>query len=353
MVGVVCKTYNQSNYIEETMHGFTMQQTSFPFVCCIIDDASTDGEGEVIRKYVKKNFEVENASLFRTEETGDYILWVSRHKINRNCFFAVYFLKYNHYSMKKSKSSYLSKWDTCKYLALCEGDDYWISCQKLQKQVSFLKVHSDYAMVCCRAKRYSQRKMIFMDDARSYDYSRDVEVEDVVLRGGGFIPTCSMVYRTCVTHDYPDYCLKCHVGDWPLQIMCIMKGKVYYDNDAMVVYRIDNPDSWTCRYVRYDYMKQYEGMKSEVLMLEGFAKDYPLYRRVLLSKAYNIIAKHAPIKMIQYRKYNYYTRLFRDRLEKMDSDIRSVFVKKSSPFIRIWEKLLSFVGQQRTFGHIL
>ena len=53
-VFVRCMTYNQSKYIVETMNGFTMQQTDFPFVCCIVDDSSTDGEQKIISKYLNK-----------------------------------------------------------------------------------------------------------------------------------------------------------------------------------------------------------------------------------------------------------------------------------------------------------
>ena len=53
-VCVRCMTYNQASYIEDALNGFCIQQTSFPFVCCILDDASTDGEPEVIKKYLRK-----------------------------------------------------------------------------------------------------------------------------------------------------------------------------------------------------------------------------------------------------------------------------------------------------------
>ena len=56
-VCVRCSTFNQAKYIEDTMNGFVMQQTDFPFVCCIVDDASTDGEQDVIKKYMDMHFD--------------------------------------------------------------------------------------------------------------------------------------------------------------------------------------------------------------------------------------------------------------------------------------------------------
>ena len=123
MVWVSCMTYNHSAFIVDAMNGFCRQQTNFPFVCTIIDDCSTDGEQQVIIKYLQTNFDLGTDSITRTDETNDYKLIFSRHKINKNCFFVVLFLKYNHYK-KKAKSPYISEWNQgSKYYAICECDD--------------------------------------------------------------------------------------------------------------------------------------------------------------------------------------------------------------------------------------
>ena len=70
------------------MDGFCMQETDFPFVCIIIDDASTDGEQEVIRQYLSEHFDLEN-DVTRNEETDHYRQTYARHKTNPNCYFAV------------------------------------------------------------------------------------------------------------------------------------------------------------------------------------------------------------------------------------------------------------------------
>ena len=148
MVFVSCMTYNHSLYIEDAMNGFCMQNTTFPFVCVIIDDASTDGEQEVILKYLRNHFEMEDPSIIKIEETDDFKMFYTRHKSNLNCFFVTYFLKNNHYSRKKTKKHYTEKWrNNTKYIAICEGDDYWTDSNKLQKQVIFLENHPDF-IVC-------------------------------------------------------------------------------------------------------------------------------------------------------------------------------------------------------------
>ncbi|MBQ6204464.1 MAG: glycosyltransferase, partial [Prevotella sp.] len=133
-VCVYCSTFNQTSYIKDTMDGFCMQQTNFPFVCLIMDDASTDGEPEVLEAYLNDHFDTE-----WTKETDDYHLTVARHQENRNCYFAVYLLKYNHYTIKKRKLKYFREVaDEIDYVAFCEGDDYWTDEHKLQKQADAL-----------------------------------------------------------------------------------------------------------------------------------------------------------------------------------------------------------------------
>ena len=148
------------------MNGFTMQQTSFPFVCTIVDDASTDGEQEVIRKYVEDNFDFsEGAAAFNKETEYAHITY-AQHNTNKNCYFAVLYLKENHYSQRKSKMGYLSEWrDMCEYEALCEGDDYWIMPEKLQVQYDMLlkapnamMVYTDYQTVDEHGKMINRPK---------------------------------------------------------------------------------------------------------------------------------------------------------------------------------------------------
>lgn len=146
MVFVRCMTYNQAPFIIDAMNGFTMQQTDFPFVCVIVDDASTDGEQEIIKQYLKDNFDLTDTNVVRKEETTDFVRFFAQHKENKNCFFVIILLKYNHYR-KKTKRPYFEEWyKDAKYIALCEGDDYWIDAQKLQKQINYFSNHEKCSM---------------------------------------------------------------------------------------------------------------------------------------------------------------------------------------------------------------
>lgn len=335
LVCVRCFTFNHAPYIEDTMNGFTMQQTTFPFVCVIVDDASTDGEPEVIKKYLQEHFDLEDKSIVRHEETNDYLMNFAQHKTNRNCFFAVYYLKYNHYRIKKTKIPYITEWNNNKYIALCEGDDYWIAPDKLQKQVDYLEKRNDYTMVCNRTLQYSVRREKFIGEDYCYKKDRQVTADDIINRNGLFIPTCSIVYKKWVVDEYPDYCKNCGVGDYPLQIMCAMKGKVFYFNNIMSVYRVENSTSWTGRQQSRTFSdSRMKDFSSRVQMFKGFSKDYPNYEHVFRNKIAQYINSCMPNWRHSVNEKKRYLDYFVDEIEmysfrwKIDLFLKKVKIPK-------------------------
>ena len=161
-VCVRCYTFNHASYIVETLNGFTMQITNFPFICTVVDDASTDGEQNEIRIYLEQYFDLQDNTIVRNEETDDYVLIFARHKTNINCYFAVLFLKYNHYCIGKPKYEYIDEWHNhAKYTAICEGDDYWTDPYKLQKQVYYLETHPECGMCYSNFSKYNQKHGTF------------------------------------------------------------------------------------------------------------------------------------------------------------------------------------------------
>ena len=238
MVRVSCETFNHAPYIEDAMNGFCMQQTTFPFVCTIVDDASTDGEQEVIRKYLQEHFDLEDNSVVRNEETDDYVLTFARHKTNSNCFFAVFYLKYNHYSIKKSKNPYLEEWHDVKYIALCEGDDYWTDPLKLQKQVNFLEANPDYGMVYSKFRSYYQDKQEYSESV----WGVQSDFEDMLLQNK--VGTMTTMIRTALWDDYQKeiqpVALKRQwkMGDKPLWLYIMSKTKAYCFPEITSIYRV-------------------------------------------------------------------------------------------------------------------
>ena len=86
-------TYNQSSFITDALNGFVLQRTRFPYVCMIFDDASTDGEQDVIRDYLDENFDWQDPSIALRKEADFGQVLFARHRSNQNCYFAVIFLK--------------------------------------------------------------------------------------------------------------------------------------------------------------------------------------------------------------------------------------------------------------------
>lgn len=231
LVYVHCITFNHAPYIVQVLDGFTMQETNFPYVCCIIDDASTDGEPEIIRKYLQDNFDLEDKSVVRNEETDDYVLCFARHKTNKNCHFAVLWLKYNHYSVKKQKRPYIAEWvNNTKYIALCEGDDYWIHPKKLQMEVDFLEKNEEYGLV------YTDYYERIGDKIQKGRFPAVNDITDCLLKKG-YIPTATTLFRT-------NLYLQCKferrflLGDVPIWLQLMHVSKIKRFTDITAVYRL-------------------------------------------------------------------------------------------------------------------
>lgn len=256
MVGVSCMTYNQSKYILDALNGFVMQQTNFPYVVMVVDDASTDGEQEVIRKFVSEQFDTNDTSVAYEKETDYAHITYAQHKTNKNCYIAVLYLKENHYSQRKTKMPYLAEWrDHVKYEALCEGDDYWIHPQKLQMQVDFLEKNEGYGLVYGRAKTYIQEKK----EWGKYIGIKKEGFDDLIIQNG--IPTLTVMYRKDVLIGYEDFVKEerdhavWKMGDYPMWLYVSYSYKIYFFDKIFAVYRIiENSAS---HFLLYEMQKEF------------------------------------------------------------------------------------------------
>lgn len=231
---VNCMTYNQSMYIEDALNGFAMQKTDFPFVCLVMDDASTDGEQEVIKAWMERECDMGKAENVEIEKS---FVTIVPHKSNSNCTFAFYFLKENLYRSVAKKMCMLTPWhEHCEYEAFCEGDDYWISVEKLQMQVGILDNHPDYSMCFHNSYIREELNASYSGKHRIYNKSRVADTLHI-FRDGGFIPTASILIRTNMYLNFEEFPSNCPVGDLRLQIYAAINGDVYYVNELMAVYR--------------------------------------------------------------------------------------------------------------------
>lgn len=263
-VFVKCQTYNQKQYIEDALNGFALQKTNFPFVCVVIDDASSDGEQDVIKKWMDKECNMQFAKCVDSELS--YIIKVP-HKTNSSCTFVFYLLKKNLYC-NPLKEELIGPWsDSCEYEAICEGDDYWIDSNKLQKQVVYMDAHPSCLLCCSDAVVQTPDGDL---DKNFTSNSRLLTSEEMIIAGGAFVQTATFLFRHHIIYDnYPRCCLKCHVGDYPLQIYSSLKGNVYYIAEKMVVYRYGSNGSWTENQKKTPVAEVKRMMSSEIDMLYG------------------------------------------------------------------------------------
>ena len=231
-VCVHCMTFNQSQFIVETMNGFSIQQTSFPFICCILDDASTDGEPVIIEEYLKEHFDLDDSATFQHNETKDYRMLFARHRTNENCYFAVYYLKYNHYSIKKTKEPYIENWNgQAKYIAICEGDDYWSDASKLQKQYDVLERNANISM--CHHNYYE----LFEDGRRKLRETKIPQRQNLLsIAKENKVQTLTMFFRN-ITPLIPDELKGGTVYSQFYAMRLAEIGDIYYVDEPLAVYR--------------------------------------------------------------------------------------------------------------------
>ena len=237
MVVIKCYTYNHEKYIEDALKGFVIQKTDFPFCALIVDDCSTDGTANIIRSYEKKYPEIIK---------GIY-------------------LKENYYSQHKPKLPLIYPWlERAKYVALCEGDDYWIDSSKLQKQVAFLENHIECSLTISNGFGHREKGLrLHKLNSIPIQSSRFLTMHELLIEEGYLIPYASMCLRKEYLINKPN-AFKAPLSDRSLRMWCAVNGKVFYDINPMVVYRIGSKGSFSQRIKKdtADAQRVYEGMCS-------------------------------------------------------------------------------------------
>lgn len=269
VVTIWCLAYNQENYIRRCLEGFVMQKTNFKYEAIIHDDASTDGTAAIIKEYQK---------LY-----PDVIVPIIEEE--------------NQYSQHNGETDRIMMNHTHgKYIAICEGDDYWIDPFKLQKQVDFLESHPSYTMCVHAAIEFyqdcSQLPFVFPSIKVSQDLDLDQILNDWV------IPTASILVRNDV-FPMPEWAAKIYSGDMTLALMAYSKGKVFFMNDVMSFYRKHkagvsstsiNPPDYVChqKAALYDYYnketnyKYVDVLNKKVDFYRKYAKFWEYRKKGLL-----------------------------------------------------------------------
>lgn len=247
VVSVCCITYNQKEYIRDALEGFVNQRTKFAYEVLIHDDASDDGTAAVIEEYAERFPHLIRPILQAENQYSKGLTNVS-----------------GTYNFPRARG---------KYIAMCEGDDYWTSRDKLQRQVDFLEAHPECSMVFHSAKVKVQGRALTERFMRPYQRSRRVEPEEVIDKTCGY-PTASLMFRTEIVRNLPDFYVRAPIADIPLQLLAAKRGWAYYMDRPMCVYRLGGAMSWTTLMKQGDYeKKQTEYARAMKRMYEGFDRE--------------------------------------------------------------------------------
>lgn len=216
MVSIICNTYNHEDYIGEAIDSFLMQKTGFSFEVLINDDVSTDRTIEILKQYESK-FSNIIKPIYQSE---------------------------NQFSQGISPMAYLFSKAKGKYVAICEGDDYWVDENKLQIQLEEMEKHPEVDMSFHPAYRLleSQRKGVLS----KHSFKNCIFTpQQVILGGGSFCPTASLMFRKRLVSSLPDWLYTSIPADYIFQIMGSVVGGALFINRCMSIYRNDVAGSWS------------------------------------------------------------------------------------------------------------
>lgn len=205
LVSICCITYNHESYIKDTLDGFLMQKTFYPIEIIIHDDASTDRTKEIIKEYVTKYPNI-FVPIFQTQNQWSKGI--------------------------KPATAYVFPLVRGKYISFCEGDDYWIDPNKLQKQIDYLESNANTSMIF--SNRFVENKNSFAPV--SYQ-NRLYNTNDILA---GFNPGLQSICFRKDAINFDDYkrLSKSINGDRLIPYLCSLSGKIRRLKDFTAVYRM-------------------------------------------------------------------------------------------------------------------
>ena len=208
-VTIASITYNEEKYIEDALKGWLAQETDFRYEILVSDDGSTDHTRDIITQYMAI---YPNIRLINTGHIGGMANFIRL--------------------LQESKG---------KYVALCEGDDYWIDPNKLQKQYDFLESHPDfsacftnsYVLNTLTGEKVIAKKKVW-DVASTKDLLLHRDDDNVQMSPGH---TSTFFYRNQFLQSYPQWWYGTVLGDFSLYMLMSKYGKAKFINDITSVYR--------------------------------------------------------------------------------------------------------------------
>lgn len=216
-------TYNHKSFIAQAIESVLAQETDFPFEIIIGEDESQDGTREICIAYAERY--PEKIRLFLRSRKD--VIYINDRATGRFNLIE---------SLKATRG---------KYIAMCEGDDYWTDPHKLQKQVDFMEAHPECSMCFHDVRIVSEDGTCVLESYRPPDRKALYTLDDIVERC--FIQTCSVMLRNGLVRDYPSWSYEFPNGDWITFVMSAQHGDIGYLDTQMASYRLHQGGIWTGR----------------------------------------------------------------------------------------------------------
>jgi len=262
IVSVLLVTYNQAPFMAQALDSILMQVTDFEFEILVLDDASSDGTRDIVSRYAERN-----PGKFR--------------------------LAFNEINLGFSAAAYLQEWRVRQsaigtYVALIEGDDYWIDPRKLQKQVDFLDRNPEFTLC---AHDYIVRNEWIGREFAMHQLAEDLTMSMPQLLEGCQFHTSSLMYRNGAVRDWPADFIEMGCADWGLHILLAECGAVRLLAEAMSVYRVHSAGAWSGKFVVPSHKPNpdtnAEGLKIVISFLELINRhlnyEYDAHIRALIA----------------------------------------------------------------------
>lgn len=266
MVSVSIITYNQIDFIRKAIDSALKQEVSFNYEIIIGDDSSTDGTREVLKEY-KEKYPDKIHLILHPHRYGDI----------------------------PGRTNNITNIYACrgKYIALLDGDDFWISKDKLKRQVAFLEANPEYTFSTHQSKPVidgeitEDTESLDIDDKAQKTFTHD----DILQTPWAFAATSTFLLRNNVIHEFPDWFWDIISADYAIMLLWSEKGKLIYFNNIFTGYRQHEESFMATEYYKIDNLeikiKELQLYRKRFLPFHGRDKKRGLIKTLKIAQHIN------------------------------------------------------------------
>ncbi|MDO5571742.1 MAG: glycosyltransferase [Bacteroidales bacterium] len=249
-VSILMLTYNHENYIDQAIRGVVLQKVNFPIELVIANDSSNDNT-------------LNKAKIWQKDYPS--IIKIIDNKTNLGL-----------------QQNFINSFNSCKgeYIAICEGDDFWIDSHKLQRQVDFLDSHKNYSICAHRVITYYEA-----DNSKAISNGIIKKDHDILdLAKSNFIVNVSVVFRNNLVNNLPQWFEKVPTYDYAIHLLNAQYGNIFFMNRPMAVYRNREDAIWSTASADKKWIIS---LNVREILMNHFKDNIPVYKNLL--SAYNNI----------------------------------------------------------------